>query len=29
MRLRPDYAELYWSLSNLKTFRFAPEESAR
>ena len=23
---RPDFAEVYWSLANLKTFRFTPEE---
>jgi tetratricopeptide (TPR) repeat protein len=26
MRLRPRYGEVYWSLANLKTFRFAPAE---
>lgn len=25
-RLRPDLGEIYWSLANLKTFRFEPEE---
>ncbi len=26
--LRPDFGEAYWSLANLKTFRFLPEEVA-
>ncbi|HSY44817.1 MAG TPA: sulfotransferase [Steroidobacteraceae bacterium] len=26
---RPDYGDAYWSLANLKTYRFAPEEFAR
>jgi tetratricopeptide (TPR) repeat protein len=28
IRLRPDFGEAYWSLANLKTFRFLPEEVA-
>lgn len=28
LRLRPEYGEVYWSLANLKTFRFTPEEIA-
>jgi tetratricopeptide (TPR) repeat protein len=27
--LRPDFGDAYWSLANLKTYRFAPEELAR
>jgi tetratricopeptide (TPR) repeat protein len=27
--LRPGYGEAYWALSNLKTFRFSPDEVAR
>ena len=26
--LRPDFGEAYWSLANLKTFRFTPDEIA-
>jgi tetratricopeptide (TPR) repeat protein len=28
-RLRPNYGDAYWSLANLKTYRFADEELAR
>ena len=28
MRLQPDFAEVYWSLANLKTFRFSAAEVA-
>ena len=28
LRLRPDFGEVYWSLANLKTFRFTAEEIA-
>ena len=28
LRLRPAFGEVYWSLANLKTFRFTPEEIA-
>jgi tetratricopeptide (TPR) repeat protein len=29
IRLEPEFGEAYWSLANLKTFRFTPDELAR